>query len=68
MNSGFAYSATVGCGGKEGVVGDPCEAIHHALGFHDYLWLMYIVTSKPKRTSLYSGVCHFISEFLRICE
>ena len=26
----------------------------------DYLWLMYMVTSKPKRTSLYSGVCHFM--------
>lgn len=26
----------------------------------DYLLLMYIVTSKPKRMSLYSGVSHFI--------
>ncbi len=26
----------------------------------NYLLLMYIVTSKPKRMSLYSGVSHFI--------
>ena len=26
----------------------------------NYLLLMYIVTSKPKRMSLYSGVCQFI--------
>ena len=31
-----------------------------------YLLLMYMVTSKPKRMSLYSGVCHFMSVVLMV--
>lgn len=31
-----------------------------------YLLLIYIVTSKPKRMSLYSGVSHFIVVLLKL--
>ncbi len=41
-----------------------CLFIACSISEYDHLLLIYIVTSKPKRMSLYTGVDHFIEILL----
>ena len=55
-NRNKSYKVSRNAGNKKGSRGP----FFMQLVIINYLLLMYIVTSKPKRMSLYSGVCQFI--------